>query len=47
MKISHKPVEILLLAVVTTLLVATTAQADAGDAAEAWSAWVCEYFGFC
>jgi hypothetical protein len=48
MKKSHKPVTILLLvAVVTTLLVGTTAHADAGDAAEEWSLWVCEYFGFC
>ncbi len=47
MKKSHKPVAILLVAVVTTLLISTTAHADAGDAAEAWSAWFCEYFGFC
>ncbi len=47
MKKSHKLVAILLVAVTTTLLVSTTAHADAGDAAEAWSAWVCEYFGYC
>ena len=47
MKKTHKLVAILLVAVVTMLLVATTAHADAGDAAEEWSVWVCEYFGFC
>ncbi len=48
MKKSHKLVAVLLLvAVLTTLLVATTAYADAGDAAEEWSAWVCEYLGVC
>ena len=44
---SHKLVAILLVAVVTTLLVATTAYADAGDAAEEWSVWVCGYLGVC
>jgi hypothetical protein len=47
MKKAHKPVAILLVAVVTTLLVATTAYADAGDAAEEWSGWVCDYLGVC
>ncbi len=47
MKISHKLVAILLVAVVTTLLVATTAHADAGDAAEEWSVWFCYYLGVC
>ena len=47
MKKSHKLVAILLVAVVTTLLVATTAHADAGDAAEEWSVWVCGYLGVC
>jgi hypothetical protein len=47
MKKPHKPVAILLVAVVTTLLVATTAYADAGDAAEEWSVWVCDYLGVC
>jgi hypothetical protein len=47
MKKSHKLVAILLVAVVMTLLVATTAHADAGDAAEEWSVWVCDYFGVC
>ena len=47
MKKAHKPVAILLVAVITTMLAATTAHADAGDAAEEWGAWVCVYFGFC
>jgi hypothetical protein len=47
MKKSHKLVAILLVVVVTTLLVATTAHADAGDAAEEWSVWVCGYLGVC
>ena len=47
MKKSHKSVAILLVAVVTTLLVATTAHADAGDAAEGWGSWVCYYLGYC
>ena len=47
MKESHKLVAVLLVAVVTTLLVATTAHADAGDAAEEWSWWVCGYLGVC
>jgi hypothetical protein len=49
MKKSHKLLAVLLLlvAVLITLLVATTAYADAGDAAEEWSAWVCEYLGVC
>jgi hypothetical protein len=47
MKKSYKLVAILLVAVVTTLLVATTAHADAGDAAEVWSEWVCDYLGVC
>ena len=47
MKISYKLAAILLIAVVTTLLVVTTAHADAGDAAEEWSVWVCDYLGFC
>jgi hypothetical protein len=47
MKKSHKAVAILLVAVVMTLLVATTAHADAGDGAEEWGAWVCYYLGYC
>ena len=47
MKKAHKLVAILLVAVVTTLLVGTTAYADAGDAAEEWSGWVCDYLGVC
>ena len=47
MKNSHKAVAILLVAVVTTLLVATTAHADAGDEAEEWAAWICYYLGYC
>jgi hypothetical protein len=47
MKKSHKLIAILLVAVFTTLFAATTAHADAGDAAEEWAAWVCVYFGFC
>jgi hypothetical protein len=47
MKKTHKLVAILLVAVVTILLVATTAQADAGDAVEEWSVWFCEYLGAC
>jgi hypothetical protein len=47
MKKAHKLVAILLVAVVTTLLVGTMAYADAGDAAEEWSGWVCDYLGVC
>jgi hypothetical protein len=47
MKRSHKLVAVLLVVVLTTLLAATTAHADAGDAAEEWSALVCEYLGVC
>ena len=47
MKKSYKLVAILLVAVVATLLVATTAHADGGDAAEEWSEWVCDYLGVC
>jgi hypothetical protein len=47
MKKTYKAIAILLVAVVTTLLVATTAYADGGDAAEEWGAWVCYYFGYC
>ena len=44
---SHKAVAILLVAVGMTLLVANTAHADAADAAEDWSVWVCYYLGYC
>jgi hypothetical protein len=47
MKKPHKLVAILLVAVFTTLLVAPTAHADAGEAAEEWSVWVCDYLGVC
>ena len=47
MKKSHKAVAILLVAVVTTLWVATTAHASAGDEAEEWAAWICYYLGYC
>lgn len=47
MKISRKQVAALLVAVLSTLVVATTAHADAGDKAEEWSGWVCEYLGVC
>lgn len=47
MKESHTLVAMLLVAVVMTLLVATTAYADAGDGAEEWSWWVCGYLGVC
>jgi hypothetical protein len=47
MKKSHKLVAVLLVAVVATLLVATTAHADAGDTAEEWSVWVCGYLVVC
>jgi hypothetical protein len=47
MKKPHKLVAILLVAVVATLLVATMAHADAGDAAEEWSVWLCDYLEVC
>ena len=47
MKKSHKLVAVLLVATLIMPLAATTTYADAGDAAEKWSAWVCEYLGVC
>jgi type IV secretory pathway VirB2 component (pilin) len=44
---SRKLVAVMFVAMAMTLLAGTTAHADAGDAAEEWSEWVCEYFEFC
>jgi type IV secretory pathway VirB2 component (pilin) len=47
MKMLRKLVAMLLVAMAMTLSVATTAQADAGDAAKDWSSYVCEQLELC
>ena len=47
MKKSRKLVTVLLVAMLMTLSVATTAQADVGDAVDDWTAYLCSYFEAC
>ena len=47
MKKSRKLVMVLLVAMVMTLSVATTAHADVGDAVDDWTAYLCYYFEAC
>jgi hypothetical protein len=47
MKKSRKLVTVLLVAMVLTLSVATTAHADVGDAVDDWTAYLCYYFEAC
>jgi type IV secretory pathway VirB2 component (pilin) len=47
MTILRKLVAMLLVAMAMTLSVATAAQADAGDAAKDWTAYVCDQFELC
>jgi hypothetical protein len=47
MKKSRKLIVGALVVMGLTLAVATTAHADAGDAAEDWATYVCHYLGFC
>ena len=46
-KSRSKLVAIILVAMAMTLSAATTAHADAGDAVEYWTSYVCYYLGFC
>ena len=47
MKKTRKLVAILLVAMAMTLSATATAHADAGDAAEDWTSYICYYLGFC
>ena len=47
MKKLRKLVVMLLVVVAMTLSVATTAHADAGDAVEKWTSYICYSLGFC
>ena len=47
MKKSRKLVAVLLVAMAMTLLVATTAHADEGDAVDYWISYICYYFDSC
>jgi len=47
MRKSRKLVMVLLVAMVMTLSIATTAHADVGDAVDDWTAYLCYYFEAC
>ena len=46
-KKSRKLVMVLVVAMLMTLSVATTAHADVGDAVDDWTAYLCYYFEAC